>query len=78
MQWRASAREPVVDPEAHICHHVTHPDRTGGQTFGRQILDRCAGGRQQQIGRVIGENPVVFLRHPAVSGPKTGFEVRER
>jgi hypothetical protein len=32
--------------------------------------------RQQQVGGVIREHPVVLLRHPSVERPETGLQVR--
>jgi len=52
-----------------------HP--VAGDTFSGQIVDVDPGRCRAQVRQVIGDDPVVFLRHVAVSAPEAGLDVNE-
>ena len=71
-----SASDGVAHPEADVDHHVADQDRA------RRPGPRRRGGRmatsrrgQQQVGGVVGEHPVVLLRHPPVERAQPGLQV---
>ncbi|CAM5640139.1 hypothetical protein SMICM304S_08124 [Streptomyces microflavus] len=68
----------VADAQADVDHHVTRQPGPVGQALVGEVAHGLLGGGQQQIGAVVGEDPVVLLRHPAVEGPQAGFEMGHR
>ncbi len=65
-------------PQARVHHHVPHHDGARAQALVLEVFHRLRGRGQQQVRRVVGQHPVVLLRHPAVERAQPGFEVRHR
>ena len=59
---------------------ITSPTSTDAvaQALGRQVPHRLLGRREQQVGGVVGEHPVVLLGHPPVERAQAGLQVRHR
>ena len=61
-----------------IDHHVADAENLfGGDTLVPKIRVRVLGRRKQQVGELIGQQPVDFLRHGAVEGAQSGFDVAD-
>src|SRR5258708_16337965 len=61
-----------------IDHHVADPeDPFGGNSLSLKIEVSILGRRKQHIGKLIGNEPVDFLRHRAVEGAQSGFNVAD-
>ena len=73
-----SALDGVTDPETDVDHDVADEHRPIGEPLVGKVPHGLLGRRQEQVGRVVGEHPVVLLRHPAVERPQTGLEVSDR
>ena len=49
-----------------------------GDALGQQICAARLRWREQEIGEVVGDDPVVLLRHSPVVAAKPGFDVNDR
>ena len=66
-------------PGQAVHHDVAHKvDLLRSDAFAPQIVVGVARGREQQVGDLVGEQAVDFLRHGAVAGAQSGFDVGHR
>ena len=69
----------VDRPEERVDHRVADQrDSLVRDPLGREVLVRLRRVGEEQGGDVIGESPVVLLRHPPVEAPQPRLEVADR
>ena len=56
-------------PQVRVDHDVAHQLGAVRKPFAFEVIHGRGGGRQRQIGEVIGHDPVALLRHERVEGP---------
>jgi hypothetical protein len=66
-------REQLED----VHHHVPDEDHVPDHPLAPQRLDRRGGRAEQERGRVVGEDAVELLGHPAVVGAHPRLDVRD-
>ena len=60
---RGGRQHGVPDAQADVGHDVAHEHGAGRETLGRELPDGDLGRGEQQVAGVVGEHPVVLLRH---------------
>ena len=61
-----------------VVHDVAGEDRALAEPLLFQIGERGRRRRQQEVRRVVGDDPVDLLRHPPVEAPEAGLDVSDR
>jgi hypothetical protein len=60
-----------------VDHHVSDQANPRSiDSLGVEVFIRVGRGREPEIRKLIGEDPVDLFRHGAVAGPETGLHVR--
>ena len=67
----------VSHREQDVGHHVAHDDGPIGQPLVGQMGGAHLGRCQQQVGGVVGQDPVDLLGHGPVEGPQARLQVRD-
>src|SRR5262249_18781510 len=66
--------------QMHECvyHDITYQvDLFGCYTFAQQVGIAIGGGRKEQVGQLVGKQPVDLFWHRAVKGTQSGFHVAD-
>jgi len=59
-----------------VDHHVADPmDLCGGDAFVQEIFIAIGGWREEQVGKLIGDQAIDFFGHAAVVGAESGFDM---
>jgi hypothetical protein len=61
-----------------IRHDIAHEQAAAAQSFIGQVSHCHLRGSQQEIRGMVGQHPIVLLRHPAVEGPKSCLKMGQR
>ena len=61
-----------------IDHHIADAVNLGGvDALANEIFIAVGRGREQQVGKLVGEQPIDFFGHAAVTGAQAGFDVAD-
>ena len=73
-QVRAGVR---AGPGVCVDHHVADQLRTLGESLAGEVGHRRRGRGQQQVGEVVGHDPVALLGHAPVERAQARLDVRQ-
>ncbi len=64
-------------PAVRVDHHVADQLRPGAETLAGEVLHGRLGRGEEEVGQVVGHDPVALLRHARVERAKPGLDVRQ-
>ena len=76
---RPQAPEAVLEGDQGVDHRVADEVHAlVGDPLGAQVLDRLVAVQEEQLGELVGDDPVQLLRHRAVEAAQAGLDVGDR
>jgi hypothetical protein len=76
---RPGGAEAVLESNKRVDHRVADEVHPGlGDPLGPQVYDRLIGMQEEQLGELVGDDPVDLLGHGAVEAAQAGLDVGDR